>query len=104
MCHHRPIFTRRSGAVARRSFAVRNITEILMHWQAGRPVREIARSLDVDRKTIRKYVGLARSLGYRPGQTPLAAEQWSVILHQHAGHLVDPVSRSTVFPEIARFH
>jgi transposase len=83
---------------------VRDITEILIHWQAGRPMREIARSLDVDRKTIRKYVGVAASLGYQPGQSVLSSAEWSVILSQQAEHLVDPVSRSAVFSEIARFH
>ena len=53
--------------MVRRSFAVRDITEILIHWQAGRPLRQIADSLDVDRNTVRKYVALAVSLGYRAG-------------------------------------
>jgi transposase len=90
--------------VARRSFAVRDISEILIHWQVGRPIREIARSLNVDRKTIRKYVSLASKLGYRPGETRLSAQEWSAVLHQHAPQLVDPTTRSAVFTEIARFH
>ena len=59
--------------MGRRSFAVRDITEILIHWQAGRPLRQIADSLGVDRNTVRKYVALAVRLGYRPGEPRLSA-------------------------------
>ena len=41
--------------MGRRSFAMRDIMEIYLHWQAGRSLRAIAQSLAVDRKTIRKY-------------------------------------------------
>ena len=33
-----------------------DVTEILVHWHAGRSLSEIAESLGVDRKTVRKYV------------------------------------------------
>jgi len=33
-----------------------DVTEILIHWHAGRSQREIATSLGVDRKTVKKYV------------------------------------------------
>ena len=90
--------------MGRRSFAVRDVTEILIHWQAGRPLRQIARSLGVDRNTIRKYIKLAVSLGYRQGETSFSPKEWSAILRKHASGLVDPASRSRVFAEIARYH
>jgi hypothetical protein len=40
--------------LARRTFDVTDVTEILVHWYAGRSQSEIATSLGVDRKTIRK--------------------------------------------------
>ncbi len=40
--------------MARRSFYVIDIVEILVHWYAGRSQHELAASLGVDRKTIRK--------------------------------------------------
>jgi predicted transcriptional regulator len=46
--------------MVRRTFAVRDVAEILMHWQAGRPWSEIARGRGVDRNTVRQYVTLAR--------------------------------------------
>jgi hypothetical protein len=39
--------------MARRSFYVIDIVEILVHWYAGRSQHELAASLGVDRKTIR---------------------------------------------------
>ncbi|MDO8674358.1 MAG: IS21 family transposase, partial [Dehalococcoidia bacterium] len=89
--------------MARRSFAVRDITEILIHWQTGRPIREIACSLGVDRNTVRKHVNLALSLGYQPRQANLSAQEWAAIVRQHFPELTDPASKSSVFAEIARF-
>ena len=89
--------------MVRRSFAVHDIIEILVHWQAGRPLRQIASSLGVDRKTVRKYVSLAIKLGYCPGQTNLTALEWTAIVAQQAPELADPAQRSAVFAEIGRY-
>ncbi len=45
--------------MARRTFDVIDVTEILMHWHAGRSKSEMAESLGVDRKTLRKYIAPA---------------------------------------------
>ena len=45
--------------MARRTFDVVDVTEILQHWHAGRSHREIRDSLGVDPKTVRKYVAPA---------------------------------------------
>jgi len=90
--------------MVRRSFAVREIAEILIHWQADRPLRQIARSLGVDRNTVRKYVALAVGLGHRPGQTKLSLQEWAAIVAQHAPELADSTQRSVVFAEIGRYH
>ncbi len=42
-----------------------DVTEILVHWHAGRSLSEIAESLGVERKTVRKYVAPAVAAGYR---------------------------------------
>jgi hypothetical protein len=39
--------------MARRTFDVVDVTEILIHWHAGRSISEVSTSLDVDRKTVR---------------------------------------------------
>jgi integrase/recombinase XerD len=45
--------------MARRTFTMVDVTEILQHWYAGRPKGEVARSLGVDAKTVRRYVAPA---------------------------------------------
>ncbi len=48
---------------------MRDIVEILDHWD-GRSIQATAASLGLDRKTVRKYVGLAEQAGFEPGQRP----------------------------------
>ena len=54
--------------MARRTFDVIDVTEILVHWHAGRSQSEMSQSLGVDRKTLRKYIGPAAGGGHRPGR------------------------------------
>lgn len=49
--------------MARRAFDVIDVTEILIHWYAGRSQAELAASLGVDRKTVRKYLAPALAAG-----------------------------------------
>lgn len=60
---------------------MRDIIEIYQHWQAGRGFRSIARSLGVDRKTVRKYIRAAVEAGFRQdGQnTP---EEWKAFVRE----------------------
>jgi transposase len=47
------------------------ITEVIRQWQAGRGIREIARSTGISRNTIRKYILTAQSCGLcRDGPPP----------------------------------
>jgi len=63
--------------MARRSFAVRDIAEILEHWYRGRSIQSVAKSLGVDRKTVRKYTDMARAAGFEPGEGSGPAEGWA---------------------------
>jgi len=58
----------------------------------------------VDHNTVRKYVALAISLGYRPREARLSTQEWAAIVAQHAPSLADPAQRSVVFAEISRYH
>src|SRR2546430_17155474 len=60
-----PVLERAGEPMARRTFDVVDVTEILIHWYAGRLISEVSTSLAVDRKTIRKYVGPAAAAGRR---------------------------------------
>ena len=53
--------------MARRTFDVIDVAEILVHWHAGRSLNEMSQSLGVDRKTLRKYVAPAVAAGIEPG-------------------------------------
>jgi len=81
---------------------VADVTEILVHWYAGRKLAEIARSLRVDRKTVRKYVDGARAAGLRPGGPPVPAEQWAARVRAWFPELVKPEVRSPTWAEIGR--
>ena len=59
-----------------------DVTEILEHWYAGRPKVEVARSLGVDAKTVRRYVAPAEAAGTAPGGPPVTPEQWRALARQ----------------------
>jgi transposase len=62
--------------MARRTFTVVDVVEILQHWYAGRPKVEVARSLGVDPKTVRRYVAAAEAAGLCVGGPLIGEEQW----------------------------
>jgi transposase len=89
--------------MARREFEVRDIVEIYMHWQAGEGVRRIARSLGLDRNTVKKYISPAVEAGFKPGE-PRTEAEWTAFVQKTFPEVADPVNRHKVFVEIGRFH
>ncbi|MDQ0365106.1 transposase [Catenuloplanes indicus] len=91
--------------MARRTFHVIDITEILAHWYAGRSQYDVAGSLGVDRKTIRRYVEAAVAAGFVPGGTPpMSQEDWAPLVRQWFPHLTDTRLRQVTWPEFAKHH
>lgn len=45
-----------------------DIWEVIRRWHTGQAIRQIARSLGYDRKTVRRYTRLATSLGLSPAK------------------------------------
>jgi transposase len=86
--------------LARRTFTVVDVTEILIHWHAGRSLSEIATSLGVDRKTVRKYVSPAVSAGIEPGGPARSAEQWAELVREWFPELAETRLRQTTWPQI----
>jgi len=82
--------------MARRSWTVRQIVDIYLHWQAGRSIQAIARSLGIDRKTVRKYIQVALAAGLEPGVT-CTPEQWRAFVREHFPGCEDPRRRSDRF-------
>lgn len=79
-----------------------DVVEILQHWHAGRPKTVVAASLDVDVKTVRKYVAPAEAAGLAPGGPPLGRAEWAGLVQGWFPELVDAQARSKSFPEIDR--
>jgi transposase len=88
--------------MARRTFDVVDIIEILVHWQAGRINSEIAQSLDVDRKTARKYIAAAEAAGMRPGGPPVTEERWAELVREWFPELADTRLRQVTWPAIEK--
>jgi transposase len=90
--------------MARRTFDVVDIIEILVHWHAGRNNSEIAASLNVDRKTVRKYTAAAEMAGMRPGGAPLAEAEWDAKAREWFPELADTRLRQVTWPAIEPHH
>ncbi|MEU0503496.1 integrase [Nocardia sp. NPDC005998] len=56
------------------------IVEILIHWHAGRSQSQIAASLGLDRKTVKKYVDPAIAAGLSPGDPALSPDEWKQLV------------------------
>ena len=81
-----------------------DVTEILMHWHAGRSLSEMAGSLDVDRKTLRKYVTPAVAAGIAPGGPAMSQEEWAELVRGWFPQLADTRLRQVTSPAIGKHH
>ena len=60
------------------ALTVKDVAEIMEHWQQGTGIKPIARILRRNRHTIRRYVNTAKAQGYRPGgDVPESWETWA---------------------------
>ncbi len=85
--------------MARRRITVADDAEILVHWRAGRPIRQIARSLGYARNTIRERIAQATAAGFGQAGPPLSAAEWRAALTaaaSEAGAGVRPPPGGTV--------
>ena len=53
-----------------------DITEILVHWYAGRSQHDVAGSLGMNRKTISRHLEPAIAAGFVPGGPPVSEAEW----------------------------
>ena len=81
-----------------------DISEILIHWHAGRSQNQIAASLGVDRRTIRKYTAAAIAAGMRPGGPPVSEAEWAARVREWFPELADGRLRQVTWPAIAAHH
>jgi hypothetical protein len=66
--------------MARRTFDLIDVIRMLQHWHVGRSQREMSASLDVDRKTLRKYIAPAAEAGIAPGGRAKSWEEWAELV------------------------
>jgi hypothetical protein len=90
--------------MARRTFDVIDVTEILIHWHAGRSKSEMAASLGVDRKTLRKYIAPAEAAGIVPGGPAKSEQQWAGLVREWFPELADTRLRQVTWPAIGEHH
>jgi hypothetical protein len=50
--------------MARKEIVVEELVEVICQWHIGRGIAQVKRSLGLDRKTIRKYIGPAEEHGF----------------------------------------
>jgi DNA-binding transcriptional regulator LsrR (DeoR family) len=60
--------------MGRRDIPMNEVVETIYQWHTGMKIQHISLSLGLDRKTVRKYLGMARSLGITR-ERPLPDEQ-----------------------------
>jgi len=92
------------GPMARRTFDVIDVAEILVHWHAGRSLSEMSGSLGVDRKTLRKYVAPAVASGITPGGPGKSEQEWHELVREWFPELADTRLRRVTWPAIAVHH
>ena len=86
--------------MARRTFDVIDICEILVHWHAGRSKNEVAGSLGLSRNTVRKYVAAAEAAGMVPGGPAVSQEEWALRARKWFPELADTRLRQVTWPAI----
>jgi len=90
--------------MARRTFDVIDVAEILVHWHAGRSLSEMAGSLGVDRKTLRKYIAPAVAAGIAPGGPAKSEQEWHELVREWFPELADTRLRQVTWPAIGEYH
>lgn len=53
--------------MARRNMPMNEVVETIYQWHKGMKIQHISQSLGIDRKTVRKYLGMERSMGIGQG-------------------------------------
>ena len=81
-----------------------DVVEILQHWYAGRPKREVARSLGVHRETVLKYVMPAEREGLVPGGPAVSEQEWQAMARRWFPQLYDASLARPTYPLISRHH
>jgi transposase len=80
---------------------VTDFVEMFRHWNAGRSQVQINEALNIDRKTIRKYLAPALAEGLQPAPESFDEQVWRARIGRWFPELVDPMARALTWPQIA---
>jgi len=75
-----------------------DLVELYLHWDAGRTKSELAVSLGMDRKTVRKYLAPAEAAGLVPGQG-FSPDRWRELLDGWFAGVQDGRLRQVSWPQ-----
>jgi len=90
--------------VARRRIEVNDVVEVLVQWQTGRRVKQIARSTGLARNTVRKYLAQVTSRAGLPRQPVLPrAELWAKV-SESCPELVDRAACTPLAAQLRELH
>ncbi|MFH5230273.1 IS21 family transposase [Antrihabitans spumae] len=79
-----------------------DFVEMFRHWNAGRSQVQIYQALDIDRKTIRKYLSPALAEGLQPApEEPFDEAVWRARIERWFPELGDPAARALTWQLIA---
>jgi transposase len=81
-----------------------DLIEIYNYWYAGRPIVDVARSLGVDAKTVRKYVRVAEDAGVVPGGPAMSEQGWRSKVREWFPDRYDTRLRQPSWESIAEHH
>ncbi|EST17936.1 IS21 family transposase [Streptomyces roseochromogenus] len=79
-----------------------DIVEIYVHWYAGRSKTQLAASLGLDRKTIRKYLAPAEAAGITPGGPPMSEPDWAKLIKSWFPEQANRRLNQLTWPEIEK--
>jgi hypothetical protein len=87
----------------RRTFKVRDIDETLSNWHTTGSIQKTAQSLDLNPKTVRNYVTVAKEWGYTPGGPP-SDQGWRAFVREMMPQAAGYTQPSEAMKRIAAFH
>ena len=90
--------------MGRRRMTVDDDVEILVHWRAGRKIRQIARSLGRSRSTVRDRIAQAEAAGFGQQGPPWSAFEWRAALGSAAAERGTEAGRFAVRMSLAPLH
>jgi hypothetical protein len=73
---------------------VTDFVEVFRHWNAGRSQVQINEALNIDRKTIRKYLAPALAEGLQPSPEVFDEQLWRARIGRWFPETVDPAARA----------